>query len=278
MAENLVSKEPPQWFCPNYPPLNAGQVASAAYEGQIITYPCINRTNIDPPIIHQKYANISFMLFDIPRRFRDKPIYGFIKVRGNHESEAVAREDAMRIVRDIDSKHLIQIAPVGQWVPITENLSCIKDLYDVKDENQEVQLRDEVAKEKERENQRKINEIKEAADKLVNDGDIYDDPESAKFYAMKRVTEMTLTESNRALYLKYISIQKKIIEQRIILKKLEQNHPEYSTEWIQIYNDERKKTGLPSFIPGAKQFQEYEDATLEKLNELLDGFDDNKGL
>ena len=258
------------WFHPDYPPLGRDEVGTAAVNGQIVEYPALVRKHVDPAISNQIYGNISFNLFETPKIFKGKNVYGFVKIRGNHESVEVARADASRIVREVDSKFLVAIGPVGVWVPITESISAIKDLYDVKDSDQGISLRDEAIKDKEKEDQKKIQEIKEAEERLVEGGDIYDNQDSLKFYTMKRVTDMTLYETNRAQYLKLRSIQKTLIEQRILLKNLEEKHPEYSTSWVELYNQERKKSGITTFVPGETQFEEYESLSLDDLHKLLD--------
>lgn len=272
-----VAQKNPTWLHPDYPPLGHDNIGRAAVEGQIIEYPSVVRTQVDPPIINQKFGNISFNLFETPKSIKGKPLYGFMKLRGNHESIDSSRIDGSRIVREIDSKFIVAIAPVGVWVPITESINAIRDLYDVKDKDQAISLRDEAMIDKERADQKKIQEIKEAQEKLTSEGDIYDDQESLRFYTMKRVTDMQLYEHTRAQYLKLRSTQKTLIQQRIILKKLESNHPEYNSQWVDCYNQERSKSGITTFIPGETQFQEYESLTLDDLLKLseIDAKDTN---
>jgi len=264
MAEQ--SRAESSWFIPNYPQLsNSDDVGKAAMNGQVYTYPKVVRKMIDTPITSQRYGNISFMLFEKPQMANNKPVYGFVKIRGNHESERVAREDAYRIVRDIDSKFQVRIAEVGCWVPITESDVVVKELYDVRESDQEIHLRDQAIKTKEQEAAKIARELKEGEKKLQDEGDIYDNPDSLRFYAMKRVTEMTLMETFKAQKAKMELMDKKIAEQRIILKRLEKLHPEYKTEWFEEYDQERKKAGITPFIPGSNQFDEYEAANLEEL-------------
>lgn len=262
------------WFSPDYPPLNnSDDVGKAAVNGQVFAYPQVVRKMVDPPIAGQRFGNISFMLFDVPRMFNDKPVYGYVKIRGNHESDRIAREDAYRLVRDVDSKFQIRIAEVGSWVPITETDTVVKELYDVRENDKEIHLRDQAVKQKEKEASKIATELKEAEKKLQEEGDIYDNPESLRFYAMKRVTEMTLMETFKAQRSKMEIMEKKIAEQRIILKRLENLHPEYKVDWIEEYNQERKKTGISAFIPGETQFEEYENSHLE---DLLSRYGDHK--
>lgn len=276
MAEKLsfASQIAPTWLIPDYPPLKSSDdVGKAAMNGQVVEYPQVVRKMVDPPINGQKYGNVSFMLFDQPKMLNNKPVYGYVKLRGNHESEETARADSYRIVRDVDSKFMVLIAPVGWWVPITESDTAIKEKYDVREDDKEILLRDEAVKEKEKKQAKIVQEIRDNEEKLKTGGDIYDNPESLTFYAMKRVTEMTLMETRKAQQEKIDHMQKKIAEQRIILKRLEEKYPDYSKEWIAVYNEERAKSGTPKFIPGEKQFDDYESS---KLEDLLSTYGDHK--
>lgn len=260
-------KNIPEWSHPDYPTLKTGLIGKAACEGQVVEYPQVVRQDIDTPIIGQKYGNISFNFFEKPLMFQGKPIYGFFKLRGNHESAEVSRTDSYRIVRDLDSKFQVRIAPVGCWVPLTESDAVVKELYDVRESDKEIHLRDEATKKKEADSRRIQKEITEAQEQLEKGGDIYDDEENIRFYTMKRVTEMRLDESYQIQLIKLEELKKKRDEQRIIVKKLEKMYPSYSDEWLNVYNDERKKTSLPKFIPGETQFVDYNRVTLDELLE-----------
>jgi hypothetical protein len=262
-----MKKETPSWFIADYPPLKStDDVGKAAIEGQYVEYPKIVRNDNDPVIPNQNFTNISYMLFDIPRRYKNKPIYGFFKVRGTHNSDTACKNDAYRIIREVDSKYQVRTAPVGQWCPITEIDEVVHEVYDIRESDKEVHLRDEVAKEKEKEAKKIAKELKEAEEKL-KEGDIYDDETSVTFYSMKRVTEMKVHEAYQAQLLKLKQLEKTLGEQRIILKRLEQNNPDYRDQWLDVYNAERDKTKLPKFIPGETQFDEYVSLTLETLLE-----------
>lgn len=262
----IMTEGSPSWFDLGYPLLSdKDDVGKAAVEGQVIEYPQVVRSNEDPPISGQAFGNLSFMLFKEPRMFRGKPIYGYVKLRGNHNDDKSARFDAYRIIRTVDSKFQIRIAKVGVWVPITENDSVVQELYDVRENTEEKHIRDEAVKEREAEQRRLAREIKEAEEALKTKGDIYDKPESLEFYTMKRVTEMRLVESADAYKRKLEDINKLISETHVFLRTLEQNYPQYADEWLECYNAERRKTSLPDFVPNSTQFDQYDATSLEQL-------------
>ena len=52
---------------------------------------------------------------------------------------------------------------------------------------------------------------------------------------------------------------------RIELKQLERENSQYTSEWIECYNQEREKSGLFEYVPGENEFEEYEKTVLEDL-------------
>lgn len=258
----------PDWFVPDYPELKGtDNVGKAAVEGQVMAYPKVVRSQTDPAILNQEVGNISFMLFKEPRKLRTgKPVYGFFKLRGNWPNETDAKRQAAKIIREIDSKYPVLLAPVGHWLPITEENAIAKDMLDVRMKDDEIQLRDQAVKDKQEEERRIMREIREREDELKS-GDIYDDPTSLTYYSMRRVTEMKLVEARDAQRKQIASIEEKIDMVRRELKTLEKDHPQYGDEWLDCYNAERRKVGIPDFNPGEDTFREYNEYVLEESPE-----------
>lgn len=222
---------------------------------------------IDPPIIGQKYCNISFMLFDSPQPTSQGQIHGFVKVRGNHETEEIAVNDGHRIIKDVEKDHKILTGPTGYWIPITESPKFVKNEYDVKIKDEEVHLRDKAVHQKNKEREVKLKELREAEENFKNSKDIYDDPDSLDFYVLKRNTEMKLREMLDMHTKKVKEIESKLGTQMIILKEMELDHPEYKDKWIDRLNEERKKSGWGDFVPAENQFEIYDKLSLESLKE-----------
>ena len=249
---------------PYAPPLSSEQIRAAAKD-KIVTYPEITRTDADPPISNQGYTNISFLLFKEPRKLKTgKPVYGFFKNRGNWATPDLARSEAAKIIREVDSKFQIRIGPVGRWLPIADEDRLCEDLLDVKTEDQDIQLRDQAVKEKEAEQRRIMREIKEREEECKKT-DIYDDPTSLTYYSMRRVTEMKLTEELDNMRRKIentLKIRNKVWKE---LRALEYDHKDYVNEWLERYNEERRKGGIPDFKPSERQFDDYEKTTLHNI-------------
>jgi len=262
-----------EWLHPDYPPLKYNDaVGKAAVEGQIFQeYPHVVRSMEDPAVDCQKYGMLSFMLFKEPRMFASgKRVYGYVKLRGNYGSKEACFVEASKIVREVDSKFQISFAPVGYWVPITDEDAFVKEKVDVRTSDDETHLRDAAVKEKEAEERRKVKEIKERQKELEEDGDIYDHPESLKYYSMKMVTEIRLMETREAYQKNLDSIQDNLTKTQKELYKLKIANPHYVEQWIDCYNEERHKAGLPNYVPSDEQMKEHDDALAKFAEENLD--------
>ena len=259
------AKETPTWFKPGYPPLGYDDVGNAAIEGQSYEYPSVVRRNADPPISNQGFGNLSFMLLDNPRSFRGKPIYGFVKIRGNHFDKESAIHDAHRIIKEVDSKYQVRTAPVGVWVPITENTSVVEEMIDVRESDEEHHIRDEAVRQREAEAKKIARELNDGDEKSKNSKDVYEQPDSLDFYTMKRVTENKLFEAVEVQRRKIKELEERLMETYILCKKLDVEHPSYKEQWVDNYNAERAKASIPAFVPIPVQVDAYDNLTLQQL-------------
>jgi len=266
-----MAQKKPEWLIPDYPPLgHTDSVGKAAVEGQTVFYPKVVRSQTDPPISNQSVGAVSFMFFSEPRRLRNgKPVYGFFKLRGNYSEESQASFACSKIIKEVDSKYRIHLAPVGAWLPLTEEEAFIKELTDVKLSDSEVHLRDEAIKEKRSKERQIMREIQEREDEL-KESDVYDDPTSLKYYSMRRVTEMKLNDTIKTQRKQLERYEKNLRKVRKELKRSEQDHPSYRDEWLDLYNTERSKAGINPFIPSNDEFEEYENSVFETLEESED--------
>lgn len=260
---------PPEWIKAEAEKLK-GDVLRAAIEGQVTTYPQVVRTMMDPFIPGQSHGNLSFMLFDKPKVSKTgKPIYGFVKLRGNWMDPRTSQAEAAKIVKNVDSKFPVKIVQVGSWVPITEDDSFVKDMVDVKAAEGQPQLRDEAIKKKEDEAKEKMKQLRDREEQLRKDGDIIDDPTSIRYYTMKRVTEMKVVEMIDTMKKKLEDLEGKLTLIRDEMCTLESSHPTYGEEWIECYNQERAKSGIPAFLPAEKQFSGYEAHKLSRNSDTI---------
>ena len=274
MAALTPSSEPvrapsaPDWYSPTAPPLSESEAEAAARE-TVRRYPyrAVIRDNTDPPIPGQTYGGAAFMLFDEPKELSNgATVYGFLKLRACGPSDTYVEGELKRIVREVDSRSKNRILPVGSWVPITDDDSFCKEVLDVRMDEDEVHLRDDAVRDKKARDEKVKRQIREREEE-VKKGDLYDDPLSLKFYTMKRVTELRLTEA--------ITHTKKKLEEHYKtrervwrdLRKLERENEEWAARWVSCYNEERAVGGIPPFRPRSGQFEEYEDFHPDDLSD-----------
>jgi hypothetical protein len=102
------------WYKPRARDLTDEQ-ASLAAQYQIVepNYPQIVRSHTDPAINSQGIGCVSYLFLPQPVMSKhNKPIYGFMKLRGNWPDKDYAWRESEKIVRTIDSKFKIRFAPV----------------------------------------------------------------------------------------------------------------------------------------------------------------------
>jgi uncharacterized protein DUF5832 len=245
--------EPPEWFDPKAPKLTKEELNTASKD-LLLRYRRRVTKNRDPPISNQVFGGIAFNLFREPRHLKNgQPVYGFFKLRGNFgDIESVEKQGA-KIIRSVDSKFKTRIAEVGAWLPVCDDDAFSESTCEVNENEAE----DLITREKEAEARRIRREIREREDE-VKKGDTYDDPNSLRFYTMRRVTELRLNEELTRSENNIKVLKEKITEVRIQLKKLELKCPQYKDQWIEENNKERRQGGLPDYVPGKTTFMAYE--------------------
>lgn len=262
----MSSSTTPEWLDATHPPLEGAQAKTAVVS--LISdrsppasgeYPKIVRSQTDIPLANQSFGLVSWMLFPEPKKLKSgKPVYGFIKIRGNYTDVDLCKNRAADIIRVQDSRNKINILPVGSWLPITDDDGVTREVVNVNtDEDGLAPIREAAAKESEKEQARIMREVRERAEEVKHGKDYNDDLEHIDYYTMKRVTWMRLLERRQILQKEMDSIGDKLLDTRKLLFKLEQSHPNYTTGWIDHYNIERRKTKIPDYIPSSAQEEEY---------------------
>jgi len=256
------------WCVPDYPPLKCDDaVGQAAVNGQLVHYPKVVRSMDDMAPPNQMFSALSFMLFKEPRKLRSgKPVYGYVKTRGTFSTKDQATNELSKLIREQDSKFVVNVVSTGSWVPITEDTTGTRETVEVRTSDDADSMRAEAMKEKEETTKRQIREIKEREEELKTAGDIYDDPESLRYFTMKMVTHNMLIERRNILRDQIKSVEENIEKTQHELFDISSFHTEYEDEWIDCYNAERRKGGLPDFVPSQKEMDEYE-AAMKKLKE-----------
>jgi hypothetical protein len=260
--------QPPEWLDPTHPALESTQAKLAVRE--LISdkmpapspnqgYTKIVRSQTDIPLAQQTCGLISWMLFAEPKKLKSgKPVYGFLKLRGNYADADLCKNRAADIIRVQDSRNKINILPVGSWLPITDDDGVTRESIHVNtDEDPLTPMREAAAKDGEKEQARIMREVRERTEEVKNAKDYNDDPEHIDYFTMKRITWLRLLERQQILQKEVESIGEKLKDTRKLLYNLEQKHPDYVTGWIDHYNVERRKTRIPDYIPSDSEDKEY---------------------
>jgi hypothetical protein len=228
---------------------------------------------VDEPIVNQGLGLLSFNLFDVPRVTKNnKKVYGFLKLRGNfpgsvHDTK-IAQEKAAEIVRLQDSRHPIKIAPVGMWLPITDDNDASNDKVDVKidpDNKEDIQFRDEAAREKAKKDKAIAMQLAERAQDLRREmeEDITADVDQTSIddYTKTRFTEDRVYQWVRAKEIDLEEFRAKLTTVREKLYDMHLKNPEFESKglWIDHMNNVRKQTGVSEYVPN-----ELHEADLKK--------------
>jgi hypothetical protein len=245
-------------YDPLYRYLEDSEKRAAAAD--LLKYPKVIRSEVDPPVPGQTHGLISFRLSEEPRVTRSGvKIYGLFKLRGNFGSQEMAMSDsANRVLSQTSTADKIFIPQVGHWAPITMDETFCQQRLDARmvpkgndSDAQVVELRDMkdmslIDQQKQEETKRK--DIEERIAVLRGETDIHDKPESVDYYAMKRVVEMNLREE-------IIRNQKAVAAHKEKLKtiyrelhELGEKNPEYLHQWLEEYNIGRRKVGLKDLV------------------------------
>lgn len=252
----MSSEKKVDWMVPGYPVLS-GEVGTAAVQGKIVSFPQVVRSNKDFPVPQQSMGMISFQFFDEPKKLASgRSVYGFFKLRGNYSDENMCKTKATDIICNQDSRNKIKIAEVGAWLPITdeEGGGIVKETVNVNvDASEQDKLREAAILEERKKAERVVREIRDREEEVKNGKDYNDEPDSLDYYTMKRVTWLRLEEQLELLKSQIVSIETKRTDTRALLAGMEKDHPDYSANWIENYNVERRKAGIPDYIPSEKQ-------------------------
>lgn len=231
-------------FDPEAPPLTKKELKEAK-KVLIHKFPKVTRTKFDPPIPNQDILNISFMFLEKPQN----GVYGFFKPRGAYSLDANnkskgADDRSEFLIKEVDSCHVIHQVNMGHWNPITNNEEYTLDQMDIQTKEQEIQLRDRAQKENHIKAQRQKREISEREEELRTN-DKLDDPNSLEYYTTKQVSHHELKNYIKQGKEKLNDLKKKMrnIEKEIVV--INKDHPTYVNQWLDLYNKERLKSGLP---------------------------------
>jgi hypothetical protein len=272
---------------PYCPPLTKEETTAAVGElvvpiGKIsgIPYPKVLRTKIDKPILNQQIGLISFFFFKTPfihigEEGVETKVFGYFKLRGNHNDKETAEVASAGIIKEQDSTNKILLAPIGHWIPLTSSDEFIKEKVNVSTDKEDKTQRDDLKlKDVDKDRNNSIKELKKREEEIRKEQKRIDkqlrkrikklqkpddgSKTTLKYYTGRRVTEMTLWEQKQ-IYLKKIQeIDEKINLVRTEAHLIDEQFPTYREMWLEKYNKKRREVGVKEDLkPNEKNIEEY---------------------
>lgn len=208
-------------------------------------------SDFDRPIPGQTVGLVSYVIFEKPRELPDNmgKCYGVFKIRGNHPNKTEAIEKSKEL-SELDPKNKVLVAEVGKWVPIVSNPDLFSDqTIEVKrDDKQPFALNDEVNKELRRKNDAGVREVQERMEHLKTMDERTETEGTLEAYIKARRVVTTLWENIRRYESEIKDIWRKLEDYTPRMLSMERSHPEYSEDWLEVYNKERRATRLPEYV------------------------------
>jgi hypothetical protein len=205
-------------------------------------FPRVDRTYADPILSMQLYGLISFT----PAKGatpNENGVYGFAKLRGNFASEIEASQRAEFLIKNIDSYHQIYHTYVGRPFPITNSSKYSAETTEVDIRKQTAESVSQNVREKRLDEEKEIREIKQREEKLLEETkreeiDTYDD------YITQKVKLAQLSFTYLEHQKKMEEVKGIIINTRELIKKLDDEFPDYKTSYYEKYMQARRDAGI----------------------------------
>jgi len=207
-------------------------------------FPRVDRTYADPPPPMQQIGLISF----VPAKGatpNENGVFGFAKLRGNYNTEIEANQRAEFIIRNVDSYHQIYHTYVGRPFPITfsSDYSAQTDEIDIRKET--TKAISSSIKEKKRDEQKTVDDIKEREEKLIEESKMDpDDVDPYEEYITLRVKKAQLTWTYLEHIKKMEEVKGIILKTRARLDEMDGEDPEFKEKYYEKYMKARRESGL----------------------------------
>lgn len=205
-------------------------------------FPRVDRTYADPILSMQLYGLVSFT----PAKGatpNENGVYGFAKLRGNFASEIEASQRAEFLIKNVDSYHQIYHTYVGRPFPITNSSKYSGETKEVDIRKQTAESVSQNVREKRLDEEKEIREIKQREEKLLEETkreeiDTYED------YITQKVKLAQLSFTYLEHQKKMEEVKGIIINTRELIKKLDDEFPDYNSSYYEKYMKARKDAGI----------------------------------
>ena len=205
-------------------------------------FPRVDRTYADPPPPMQSIGLVSFT----PAKGatpNSNGIYGFAKLRGNYSTEIEANQRAEFLIRNVDSYHQIYHCYVGRPFPMTQSSNYSAETTEIDIRKQTAESVSSNIKQKKKDEQREIDEIKQREKELIEDTQ-RDEADPYELYITLKVKKAQLTWNWIQHQEKMEEVKLIIIKTREELATLDTDHPDFNDSYFEKYTQARKDAGL----------------------------------
>lgn len=227
-------------------PLNEEEQAAAFADLYTPTkFRKVNRKWMDPA----KPGEPRFALFSFAKSAGATPdkdgFFGVAKIRGVFYSEEDASARAEEIIRDVDSTNSIFTALCGQPFPIVDR-GFSSELSEIDLSNTTDKIISDNVKAKRKAEEREMKAIEERRQALMNeDGTIKDSKTPEDAYIEKRVKLAHLRYNIKEHREKAIQCEELVKDTVKDLLEAKSEHPEYEENYINKYQQARRKANIP---------------------------------
>lgn len=212
-----------------------------------IRFTQVERRFADPELTNQKICLVSFIPSKTAVPDKDG-FYGMMKVRGVFATDREANEHAEYLIRNVDSLHEIFHAYVGRPFPITVKSGYEEEVKNIDIRKKTVELISEDILNKKKKEQDEMEEIQKREKTLLEES-----KRNASNTAIDPFEQYITEQVKRAQLLwTYSETSKKMKQMKTsfqqccdTLSQLDNDHPEYITQYRKKYMEARKEAGLP---------------------------------
>ncbi len=258
----------------NTPPLNDDDTVQAIaqlYDNTTIqTFPRVERSYADPPIVNQNYALVSFIP-SIDAKPDADGCYGCMKIRGSFATIEEADERAEYIIKNVDSYQSILTAFVGRPFPLIasdgEKYGAKLRKIDIDKKTEQVISKD--IKQKRQEEHKEMADIKKREDNLKKDVKrTVEEIPTDEVYTTLRVKRSQLIHTFVENKNKMKELKQLILDTDEEIKKLDETDPKYKQNYLEQYMEARRESGFDdTMVQNSDTFMKYlgDDVNLEEV-------------
>jgi len=245
--DRLVSAGAPPLRSTIAPLTDEDTIAGMGALNKDLTFLKVDRRYADPEIQNQKITLVSFVPSKNAKPDSDG-IFGMMKVRGVFATEDEANERAEWLIRNTDSLHDIYHTFVGRPFPVTTRSGYEKEIHTIDIRQKTVELISEDILSKRAKERQETEELQEKEKILLDESRRAQDnvpPDAFEVYITEQVKRAQLIWTYNETIKKVRQMEESYKRTVEHIRTLDQDHPEYQTQYREQYMKARREAGIP---------------------------------